>query len=242
MARISDLRCGFLSSWFLVFLGTFRCSAAWGRPGGDVGELRPCGSALAVTSNFDRFRRPVSAILNHVPSTEDSTSSESLVTEQAYEPSITPENYITDRLEQYQGWYDKKAVKMKANHLRIRVVSVGGGITVPALVNLPFSWATVVVTIVSLIVACSVSLDSVFKYREQWKNYRSTEQLLGHEKVYFRTRTGAYEGLDEATAFRNLVERVEGAIAAENSATLNVMTTAQQVTEPDYARYAAAAS
>ncbi|MGY2029604.1 DUF4231 domain-containing protein [Nocardia gipuzkoensis] len=151
-------------------------------------------------------------------------------------PLMPPDAYISDRLEQYQGWYDKKAVKMKARHLQIRVLAVGGGVTVPALVNLPFSWASVVVTVVSLLVAGSVSLESVFKYREQWKNYRSTEQLLGHEKVYFRTRTGPYEGLNDDNAFRSLVERVEGAIAAENSATLNVMTTAQQLSEPDYPR------
>ncbi|MEV5838493.1 DUF4231 domain-containing protein [Nocardia sp. NPDC052112] len=156
-------------------------------------------------------------------------------------PLMAPEAYIVDRLEQYQGWYDKKAVKMKARHLQIRVLSVGGGVTVPALVNLPFAWASAVVTVVSLVVAASVSLESVFKYREQWKNYRSTEQLLGHEKVYFNTRTGPYEQLDNNTAFRTLVERVEGAIAAENAATLNVMTTAQQLSEPDYPRGVASA-
>ncbi|MEU2031103.1 DUF4231 domain-containing protein [Nocardia amamiensis] len=148
-------------------------------------------------------------------------------------PLMDPEDYITDRLEQYQSWYDEKAVKMKAHHLRIRVLAVGGGVTVPALVNLPLPWISAVVTVVSLAVAAAVSLESVFKYREQWKNYRSTEQLLGHEKVYFRTQTGPYEHLSGRDAFRTLVERVEGAVAAENSATLNVMTTAQQLSDLD---------
>jgi hypothetical protein len=68
----------------------------------------------------------------------------------------------------------------------------------------------------------------VFHYREQWKNYRSTEQLLGHEKFYFRTRVGRYHGLSEEDAFRTLVERVEDAVASENAATLNTMTTASE--------------
>lgn len=179
-----------------------------------------------------------SSIIGGVPLTEGLGSSQS-GSDEPSPPLIAPEDYITDRLEQYQGWYDKKAVTMKARHLQIRVLAVGGGVTVPALVNLPFAWAPIVVTVVSLVVAASVSLESVFKYREQWKNYRSTEQLLGHEKVYFRTRTGPYEHLGNTKAFRTLVERVEGAIAAENSATLNVMTTAQQLSEPEYPRSAA---
>jgi hypothetical protein len=82
------------------------------------------------------------------------------------------------------------------------------------------------VTIISLIVVIFVSLESVFHYREQWKNYRSTEQSLGHEVFQFRGGVGPYKGLSPKDAFLSLVERVEAAIANENAATLNVMTLA----------------
>jgi hypothetical protein len=87
------------------------------------------------------------------------------------------------------------------------------------------------VTIISLLVVICVSLESVFHYREQWKNYRSTEQLLGHEKYLFRSRVGRYRGIDEGAAFNLFVERVEEAIAIENSATLNVMTMASETVD-----------
>src|SRR5205823_8993591 len=87
------------------------------------------------------------------------------------------------------------------------------------------------ITITSLFVVITVSLESVFHYREQWKNYRSTEQLLGHEKFLFLSRVGRYADLDDARAFHLFVERVEDAIATENSATLNVMTMAAETTE-----------
>ncbi|MFI6359259.1 DUF4231 domain-containing protein [Streptomyces sp. NPDC050743] len=89
--------------------------------------------------------------------------------------------------------------------------------------------STVTATVLSLIVVGSVSLESVYRYREQWKNYRSTEQLLGHERIYFETKVGPYAGLSESEAFTTLVARVESAIANENSATLNVMTLGGQV-------------
>jgi hypothetical protein len=148
-------------------------------------------------------------------------------------PLVDVDTYIAERLQQYQSWYDKKAVRTKARYIRMRMVAVGGGLVVPALVSLPFGWVRAVVSAISLLVAASVSLESVFRYREQWKNYRSTEQLLGHERVFFQTRTGPYAGLDDEPAYRQLVTRVEAAIAAENSATLNVMTTAQPSSEAE---------
>jgi hypothetical protein len=153
--------------------------------------------------------------------------------------SLTPETYIKDRLEQYQGWYDRKAVTVKSNYLRMRACSVIGGAIVPVLINVQQpAWVThgldpikIVVTLISLMVVTFVSLESVFHYREQWKNYRSTEQLLGHERFLFLSRVGRYAGLDDDKAFHLLVERVEDAIASENAATLNTMTTASGTTD-----------
>lgn len=142
---------------------------------------------------------------------------------------MSPTAYMEERLAQYQGWYDGKAVKMKALHLRLRTTSVVGGALVPALVNVQLPYINILTTAVSLLVVILVSLESVYHYREQWKNYRSTEQVLGHERVYYKTRCGPYDGLDERAAFRLLVERVENAIASENASTLSTMTVAGPV-------------
>ncbi|MFE0701209.1 DUF4231 domain-containing protein [Streptomyces sp. NPDC058872] len=142
---------------------------------------------------------------------------------------MTPQRYIETRLVQYQGWYDAKATRMKAMHLRMRTVSVVGGALVPVFVNLDLAFARVTATALSVVVVAAVSLESVYRYREQWKNYRSTEQLLGHERVYFETKVGPYHHLAASEAFSVLVARVEKAIANENSATLNVMTLGGQV-------------
>ncbi|MFE1383872.1 DUF4231 domain-containing protein [Streptomyces sp. NPDC058740] len=142
---------------------------------------------------------------------------------------MTPRTYVDERLAQYQQWYDRKATRMKAMHLRMRTVSVVGGALVPVLVNLDMGFARITATVISLVVVASVSLESVYRYREQWKNYRSTEQLLGHERVYFAARVGPYDRLSERDAFTALVARVEKAIANENAATLNVMTLGGQV-------------
>ncbi|MFB7832732.1 DUF4231 domain-containing protein [Streptomyces sp. NPDC056056] len=147
----------------------------------------------------------------------------------AHGGEMTPQRYIETRLSQYQDWYDAKATRMKAMHLRMRTVSVVGGAFVPVFVNLDLTFARVTATVLSVVVVAAVSLESVYRYREQWKNYRSTEQLLGHERVYFETKVGPYHNLPRREAFSTLVARVEKAIANENSATLNVMTLGGQV-------------
>jgi hypothetical protein len=152
--------------------------------------------------------------------------------------AISPESYISERVGQYKAWYDNKAVVMKSRYLYMRAFSVVGGSIVPVLANVSFSYSLfgiplvqVMLTVISLLVVIAVSLESVFHYREQWKNYRSTEQLLGHEEFLFRSRVGRYAELSDGRAFQLFVERVEEAIAIENSATLNVMTMASETVE-----------
>ena len=149
---------------------------------------------------------------------------------------LPAEQYIAERLSQFQEWYNAASKKAKRAHLWMRTIAVTGGVLVPVLVNLAWQYAKVAATAVSVIVAIAVSLESVYHYREQWKNYRSTEQLLGHERIYFQTRTGTYGGLTDDRAFALLVERVEDIIATENAATLNVMTHAATTTSEDHLR------
>jgi hypothetical protein len=152
--------------------------------------------------------------------------------EMTEDTQVRAESFINDRVKQYQGWYDKKAVVAKRRFLFMRGFSVVAGSVVPVLINVQYDTAIYgipilksLVTLISLLVVIAVSLESVLHYREQWKNYRSTEQFLGHETVAFANGVGHYrESRSEAEALKQFVERVEEAIRAENSATLNVMT------------------
>ncbi|MEM6973477.1 MAG: DUF4231 domain-containing protein [Pseudomonadota bacterium] len=143
-----------------------------------------------------------------------------------------PEEYINERVAQYQSWYDLRSTRMKMNFLRFRIISVLGSALIPVITNMsaiPLPHKDYLVTVIGLVVVIMVSLDSVFHWGEQWRNYRSTEQVLGREVVFFKTRRGPYTsvGSDEE-AFGLLVERCEDAIAVENTATLNVLSIQQQ--------------
>lgn len=151
--------------------------------------------------------------------------------------TISQTEYIDERLNQFREWYDVKAVRAKRNYQWMRAITVIGGAAVPVLINLPFKNIDIITTLISLVVVVLISLESVFHFREQWKNYRATEQLLAKEYFNFVAAEGNYRNKNPKEAFLDFVDRVENAIASENASTLNVMTTlSDQKTEPKIMR------
>lgn len=138
---------------------------------------------------------------------------------------LTPEEYIKERLNPEMSYYNKSAGKAKNRYLQMRAITVVGGALVPVLVNVEVQYINILTTAISLIVVLFVSLETVYKYREQWTNYRSAEQNLRNEYFLFTSQSGTYVYLDEAEAFTLFVDRVEDILEAESASTLRVMTT-----------------
>ncbi|MGW5106150.1 DUF4231 domain-containing protein [Nocardia sp. NPDC004123] len=84
------------------------------------------------------------------------------------------ETYLSDRLERWVTYYAAKSLTMKKRYLGMQALPVVGGLTVPALVNLHYPWISPVVTVISLMVAACVTLENLFRFREQWRASRST--------------------------------------------------------------------
>ena len=127
--------------------------------------------------------------------------------------SVDAESYIAERFNDAISWYDTKAVWAKARYQLMRAATVVGSALVPVLVNLisvdkfeiPIR---VVTTIISIAVVILVSLEGVFHYREQWVNYRSTEQFMRKEYFLFTTREGPYVDKPAGEAYTLFVERI----------------------------------
>jgi len=157
--------------------------------------------------------------------------------------SLNSEDYIRDRINDQLRFYDKKAGRYKSLYLSMRAATVIGGALVPVLVNLNFGPATVHLgsysftlngikistTLISLMVVLFVSLESVYHFKEQWRNYRSTAELMKKEYFLYASGQGRYAGKTEAEAYRLFVEQIETAIDVENASTLQVMTTVSDV-------------
>lgn len=138
---------------------------------------------------------------------------------------LTPEEYVDERLNPEISYYNKSATRSKQRYLQMRAITVVGGALVPVLVNINVPYLNILTTAISLVVVLFVSLETVYRYREQWTNYRTAEQNLRNEYFIFTSQAGPYSGLDEAAAFAIFVNRIEQAIEAESTSTLRVMTT-----------------
>jgi hypothetical protein len=142
--------------------------------------------------------------------------------------SIPAPKYIAERLNNAIAWYDKSANKSKESYMRMRAAIVIGGALVPVLININLPYMSILTTILSLVVVMLVSLESVYHYREQWTNYRSTEQSLRNEYFLFITEGGIYATLGAKEAYKHFVDRVEEALMSENSSTLKVLTSVSE--------------
>ena len=161
--------------------------------------------------------------------------------------SMSPEDYIKDRVNDQLRFYDRKAAYYKKWFLFMRAATVIGGAIVPVLVNLDFrsinlnlyffkpaiNTVKVSTTLISLMVVLFVSLESVYHFKEQWKNYRSTAELLKKEYYLFAAGKGRYAGKPVEEAFKLFVEQCETAIDVENASTLQVMTTVSDTKKAD---------
>jgi hypothetical protein len=140
--------------------------------------------------------------------------------------------YIDSRLAGYIGYYDKTARRMKRRHLQTRSAAAVGAVLIPVVSNL--AWepviagisihvATVGASLIGVVVALILALEGVFHFKDQWQNFRGTEQYLLSQRCRFENRVDDYQALSDLDAFKLFVSRVENAILDENNVTLNVL-------------------
>jgi hypothetical protein len=149
--------------------------------------------------------------------------------------SMTADKYIEERIDDQCRYYDVAAGRYKTRHFTMRRTAVVGAAIVPILTSLPLNflgdYRNIPATLVSLLVTIVVALETVNRFGDQWKNFRSTYEFLKAEKFHFQTGDGTYRNMDGDAAFSLLVERCESRIAMENSATLSIIASASNASE-----------
>ncbi|MGE5073605.1 MAG: DUF4231 domain-containing protein, partial [Anaerolineae bacterium] len=110
--------------------------------------------------------------------------------------NLTPEQYVDERLNPEMSYYNKSATRAKQRYLQMRAITVIGGALVPVLINIHLPYIDILTTALSLVVVLFVSLETVYRHREQWTNYRTAEQNLKNEYFLFTSKAGEYAPLD----------------------------------------------
>jgi hypothetical protein len=118
-------------------------------------------------------------------------------------------------------WMEGKANWARQWYYILRLITIVGGVTIPALVSLNVGgqvgsqagvaivWATFGI---SLLVAISAAIEGFFRYGERWRHYRQTVEWLKTEGWQFFQMSGRYRRYpsysDAYPAFAARVEEV----------------------------------
>lgn len=129
---------------------------------------------------------------------------------------ISEAEYLSSRLDDQIAWYSTKSTYCQTRHKVLRVLEVIAAALIPFLsaigTDIPHnSW---IVGSLGAVIAVCAAPSGIFKFHENWIQYRATSEQLKHEKYLFLARAAPYADND---AFHVLVHRVEGLISKENS-------------------------
>lgn len=119
-------------------------------------------------------------------------------------------------------WMESKCAKTQRWYFILRLVSIIGGVIVPALVGLKIGGANATAIVswttffLSLAVAISVAAEGFFRYGERWRHYRRTVELLKIQAWQFFQLSGPYQRLaSHSAAFSLFAGKVEGIMQNE---------------------------
>jgi uncharacterized protein DUF4231 len=113
-------------------------------------------------------------------------------------------------------WMERKAEATKKRYYWLRLITIVGGVIVPALVSLNLSgrqgsyvgWITFAI---SLMVALSAAVEEFFHYGERWRHYRRTVEELKSAGWEFFQLSGRYRRYrsDPTSAYPLFASHVE---------------------------------
>jgi hypothetical protein len=149
--------------------------------------------------------------------------------------------YFQQRLDDQIDWYGKKSAANQSAFKRLRLIEILTAATIPVLAGFsqgsrPIALAT---GVAGMIVTVLAGILALYRFQENWREYRSTAEALKQEKYRYLARAKPY---DNDQPFETLVERVEALLSSETTQWTEVMRVAQEAGKVQGERPAIAAT
>ena len=114
-------------------------------------------------------------------------------------------------------WLESRAQQNRNRYYFLRLVTIIGGVIVPALVSLNINSSNIKEVIgwiafgLSQAVAISAAVEEFFHYGERYRHYRNTAELMKIEAWQFFQLSGPYrDSPSHSQVYASFAERVEG--------------------------------
>lgn len=134
---------------------------------------------------------------------------------------MTPDEYLTLRVDGQFHWYEKKSARNKRWFFTFQSLVIICSALIPLCVgfsdNDHLEWMKYVGGVLGAMVAIFGGIMALKKYRENWRIYRASAEALQREKYLYFNRIGQYDDPDEDKIFKMFAERAEQIMASENT-------------------------
>lgn len=126
--------------------------------------------------------------------------------------------YMTKRVDDQINWYDKKSIKAQKYYKLFQIIEIILASTIPVLSI--FSTNNIIVAtsiaICGGLIAIIESITRLYKFHENWIEYRTTSELLKYHKFLYITKTYPYN--DSVDTIENIfIKNIENIISSENN-------------------------
>ncbi len=130
---------------------------------------------------------------------------------------MNAEEYLRDRVDNQIAWYSRKSRWNQQRFKILRLIELVLATAIPflvSLVNTNTPVLKIMVGAMGVTVAVAAGLVSLYKFQENWIEYRTTAEILKQEKFLFLTQSPPY---DDSNAFHAFVSRIESLLSKEHS-------------------------
>lgn len=130
--------------------------------------------------------------------------------------AIGETEYLAQRLDDQIDWYDKKSSANQSAYKRLRLIEIVAAASIPLLAGYSheFEFIGMAIGVIGVIVAVLAGIVSLYRFQENWNEYRAASESLKQEKYLFLARAEPYNG---EQPFELLVQRVEGVLNGETT-------------------------
>ena len=129
---------------------------------------------------------------------------------------MNEQTYLKERLDDQTKWYSSKSRSNQKMYKRLRFLEIISASAIPFLSGFSsnITYSEWIIALLGVVIAISAGAGSLFKYHENWLEYRSTSEALKQEKILYLTEVEPY---DKENKFKVLVTRSENIMSNEKS-------------------------
>lgn len=129
-------------------------------------------------------------------------------------PTMTPEQYLQDRIEDQIRWYGDRSRSNQTTYRRLRTIEIVLAASIPLLAGYVGEVPSLRVAVgaAGVLLAVIAGVFSLYRFHENWVSYRNTCEALKREKFLYLTGAPPYT---EPNAFSQFVARSEALMGGE---------------------------